>query len=227
MRARFILFAGVMAALSACGSAPVQMAAPLPPPPPPQLVDPDSQCRADLAHMEVNFKSLSSFGEGQCAIANPVRLVAGPIPLSRPGIVSCDMARTLVQFEETVLIPLARKYFGQEIKTIDHYGTYDCRKMRTQSAHNSSGQNLGSSKGGKLSEHARGRAIDFAGVELADGQIISVKHQWRNAGAASAFLHDVARRSCSLFNVVLTPNHDRLHQDHIHLDVGPNVLCGF
>lgn len=227
MRARFILFAGLMAALSACGSAPVQMAAPAPPPPPQQILDPDSQCRADLAHMEANFKALSNFGEGNCAIANPVRLMAGPIPLSRPGIVSCDMARTLVQFEETVLIPLARKYFGQEIKTIDHYGTYDCRKMRTQSATDASGQNLGGSKGGKLSEHARGRAIDFAGVELADGQIISVKHQWRNAGAASAFLHDVARQSCSIFNVVLTPNHDRLHQDHIHLDVGPNVLCGF
>ena len=86
---------------------------------------------------------------------------------------------------------------------------------------------LGTSKGGRLSEHATGRAIDFAGIELADGRVISVKRDWRAGGANGAFLHDLARASCKRFNVVLTPNHDRLHQDHIHLDIGPHTLCGY
>ena len=217
-----------MALLSACGTEPIQVAAPAPPPPPPPIVDPDTQCRADLAAMHVDFAALNTFGEGRCAIENPVRLSSGPIALSRPGVVSCDMARTLVRFEKDVLAPLARKYFGQTIKRIDHYGTYDCRSRRTETAQNSKqNPNLGSSRGGRLSEHAMGRAIDFAGVELADGRIISVKHDWRAGGASANFLHDLARQSCSVFNVVLTPNHDRLHQDHIHMDVGPNVLCGY
>lgn len=228
VRLRALVFAGLMALLSACSSAPVEVAAPMPPPPPPPMLTPDAQCRADLTALHAGFTPLASFGEGRCAIENPVRLSSGPVALSRPGIVSCDMARTFVRFEEDVLIPLARKYFGQTIKRIDHYGTYDCRARRTESAHNSKqGQDLGTSRGGKLSEHAMGRAIDFAGVELADGRVISVKHNWRNSGAESAFLHEVARQSCSVFNVVLTPNHDRLHQDHIHLDIGPYVLCGY
>jgi hypothetical protein len=227
VRIRVIVFAGLMALLSACGSAPLQVAAPAPPPPPPPAMDPDSQCRADLASMHVDFQALSSFGEGRCSIANPVRLSAVPVPLNRSGVVSCDMARTIVQFEQNVLMPLARKYFGQDVKRINHFGTYDCRVRRTETAHNSSKSNLGTSKAGKLSEHAQGRAIDFAGVELADGRIVTVKDHWRGAGPSSTFLHELARQSCSVFNVVLTPNHDRLHQDHIHMDVGPNVLCGY
>ena len=70
-------------------------------------------------------------------------------------------------------------------------------------------------------------AIDLMAFELADGTMVSVKRDWREGGAKAAFLKDVARASCSTFNVVLTPNHDRFHQDHLHLDIGPHTLCGY
>lgn len=219
-----VVVAGLL--LAACGSAPPvhQIAfVPPPPPPPPVLVDPDAACRADLDAAHAIFQPLSSFGEGQCHIANPVRMSADPVPLNRPGVLSCDTARTLSRFINDVIQPLAHKYFNQSVVRIDHLGTYDCRTRRTESA----SKNLGSSKAGKLSEHAMGRAIDFAGVELADGRLISIRENWHSPGAQGAFLHQLAREACNNFNVVLTPNHDKLHWDHIHMDTGPYTVCGY
>lgn len=212
--------------MAACGTAPVRQAAvapPLPPPPPPVLVDPDSACRADLTAAHVSFQALDRYGEGKCQIANPVRITADPVPLNRPGVLGCDTARTLTRFVEDVVQPLAQKYFGQPVVRIDHLGTYDCRTRRTETA----SKDMGGSKAGRLSEHAMGRAIDFSGVELADGRSISVKDNWRSAGAPGTFLHQLARDACRSFNVVLTPNHDKLHWDHIHMDTGPYTLCGY
>ncbi len=212
--------------MAACGSAPVHQIAfvpPPPPPPPPVLVDPDQACRADLTTAHALFQPLDSYGEGQCRIANPVKMSAGPVPFNRAGVLSCDTAKTLAHFINDVVQPLARKYFGQSVIRIDHLGTYDCRTRRTESA----SKDMGNSKAGKLSEHAMGRAIDFAGVELADGRLISIRENWHSPGPSGTFLHQLAREACNTFNVVLTPNHDRLHWDHIHMDTGPYTLCGY
>lgn len=223
------LLAVVLVAMltAACGSAPVRPVAvappPPPPPPPPVLLDPDAACRADLTASHAMFQQLDTFGEGQCHIANPVRMTAGPIPFNHPGVLNCETARTLTRFVDDVIQPLAQKYFGQSVIRINHMGTYDCRARRTETA----SKDMGTSKAGRLSEHAMGRAIDFAGVELADGRMISVRENWHSTGAQGTFLHQVAREACKNFNVVLTPNHDRLHQDHIHMDTGPYTLCGY
>ena len=219
---RYLVVALVAVLVAACGSAPTPVAVMTPPPPPPILVDPDSACRADLTAAHASFQALDSFGEGQCRIANPVRVSSVPVPLGRPGVVSCDMARTLTGFVSTVVQPLAQKYFGQAVVRINHLGTYDCRSKRTMASTSKSG----SSKAGSLSEHSKGQAIDFAGIELADGRLISVRDNWHSAGAPGMFLHELAHDACNSFNVVLTPNHDKLHWDHIHMDVGPYALCG-
>ena len=224
VRASNILLVAVVAVLlAACGSAPTPVAVMVPPSPPPRvMVDPDTACRAELTAEHASFMALDNYGEGQCRIANPVKISSVTVPLNRPGVVSCDMARDLTQFVTTVVQPLAQKYFGQGVIRIDHMGTYDCRAKRTVASTSKSG----SSKGGSLSEHSKGQAIDFAGVELADGRLIYVRENWRTAGAPGMFLHELARSACNSFNVVLTPNHDKLHWDHIHMDIGPYSLCG-
>jgi len=212
----------VLALLGGCAGAPP----PAPPPAAPTvLLDPDAACLQELSAAHAEFRALGTFGEGRCSIANPVRITAGSVAWNHPGIVSCAMARTLVAFEAEVVQPLARQYFGQGVRRLDHFGTYDCRTRRTETSVAAAG--MGSSKAGRLSEHASGRAIDLAGFQLDDGTEVSVKHDWRRGGATGGFLHAVARAACRRFNVVLTPNHDRLHQDHIHMDIGPYTLCGY
>ena len=209
--------------LSAC-------ARPVAPPPvavapPPLVLDPETACLNELGDMRAVFQPIEAFGEPQegCGIANPVKISAGAVAWNRPGVLTCPMARTVVRFEAEVVQPAAMARFGQAVKKIHHAGTYDCRVRRNSTQMAAS---LGGSRGGRLSEHAKGQAMDIVAFELADGTMVSVKKVWRGAGAKSAFLQEVARASCSTFNVVLTPNHDRLHQDHLHLDIGPHTLCG-
>lgn len=220
----------LLLALGAC-AAPPRPHAPLPPPPPPppqaQLLDPDAACLRDLRQANVTFEAVQEFGSpGSCGVANPVKVSAGTLAWNRPGVLSCTLARTLESFESEVVQPVAARVFGQPVVRLHHMGTYDCRNQRNGTQTAATGGS-GGSRGGRLSEHAKGRAIDVGAFELADGTLVSVKTHWRNAGRKSEFLNEVARASCERFNVVLTPNHDRLHQDHLHLDIGPHRLCGY
>lgn len=191
----------------------------------PPLVDPDAACLQDLQRLQATFQPMQSFASDDgCGIANPVRVSAGTIGWNRPGTMSCALARTIIRFETEVVQPLALQHFGQPVKRIHHAGTYDCRMRRNDNSKVAA--RVGSSRGGRLSEHAKGHAMDVSAFELADGTVISLKKHWRGAGQSSAFLQDVGRSSCSVFNVVLTPNHDRSHHDHFHLDIGPYALCG-
>lgn len=228
MRLRHLLLVGLLLAVSACSAAPPpRVAAPAPP----AVLDPDAVCLQDLATLGVSFQPVQSFGDPDqgCGIANAVKVSATGAQWNRPGVLSCPMARVLAQYQTEVLQPLAQRTFGQDIKRIHHAGTYDCRIRRNNSTAKSTalGASLGGSRGGRLSEHSKGTAIDLMAFELADGTMVSVKRDWRAGGAKAAFLKDVAKTSCSTFNVVLTPNHDRFHQDHLHLDIGPHTLCGY
>ncbi|MBI5162466.1 MAG: extensin family protein [Magnetospirillum sp.] len=221
IRPVFIVFA--LAVLAGCGAGPGAYP-PLGPPLP--LASPDAACLGDLSAARVAFEPAAESGTGACAIANPVRVSAAALPWNRPGLMACSLARTLSRFETQVVQPLALAHFGQPVIRLHHLGTYDCRTRRnaTTAAAARSGN---TSAGGRLSEHSRGLAIDVSGFELADGSLVTVARHWRAGGSQGAFLHALARESCRSFNVVLTPNHDRFHQDHLHLDIGPNTLCGY
>ena len=208
--------------VAACSSPPKPVAVA---PPPPPILDPDSACLKDLRDHQVAFEPQLMVPAGACSVANAVK-VSGDAQMkwNRPGVLSCVMARSVERFESQVIQPAAQRLLGQRVVRLVHMGTYDCRTRRTDTTTAAAGQE--GSKGGRLSEHAKGQAMDIGGFELADGSVISVKKDWRGAGRRSDFLQEVARLSCEHFNVVLTPNHNRLHHDHLHLDIGPHRLCG-
>jgi len=198
--------------------------APPPPPvaPPPVALDANALCLQDLTRMGVAFQSVQPFTQPNnsgCGIDNPVKVTATLIPWNRPAVLSCDLARTMVKFEQDVVLPLAQRQFGQGISQFQHAGTYDCRVQRNNSTN-------GGTKAGRLSEHAKGLAIDISGYKLADGTMLSVKGDWRGQGKKSLFLREMARSACSTFHVVLSPNYDKYHQDHVHVDLGQYSLCG-
>ncbi len=210
--------------VGACAAPPRPVAPPRPPAP---IIDPDSACLKDLRDHHVVFEPQAPTPAGTCSVANPVKVKSdGQASWNRPGVLSCSMARSIERFEAQVVEPAAMKVFGQKVVRLIHMGTYDCRTMRTETSIAAAANGQGS-RGGRLSEHAKGQAIDIGGFELADGTVISVKKDWQGAGKRSDFLQEVARLSCEHFNVVLTPNHNRLHNDHLHLDIGPHRLCGY
>ena len=90
---------------------------------------------------------------------------------------------------------------------------------------------------GAVSGHSRGLAVDPRHFELADGTRLDVLEDWtwRQRGAepcteveepsTSATLRGVVCRAieAGLFQVVVTPHHDDLHANHVHVEVVPDA----
>ncbi len=199
---------GMVLALGACAS---HVTPPTTTAPAPVLSHNEKQCLAELDRLGVRYQSEpmgASAGPG-CLVQNPVRVIAATVPFNRSAVAACQFVIKFDNFEQQVIRPLAKKYFGQDVKQIVHFGIYNCR----------------ATKAGRESEHARGLAMDLAGFELTDGTMISVKHDWGKRGKARDFLHAVAAQACHYFNEVLDPDSDRDHLDHMHLDLGRYKLC--
>jgi hypothetical protein len=78
-----------------------------------------------------------------------------------------------------------------------------------------------------LSEHGHANALDVSGFVLADGRTISVKGGWRGDERERVFLRNVRAGACEHFTTVLSPDYDRAHHDHFHVDLarrGPDGL---
>lgn len=172
-----------------------------------------SSCLVSLSYHASAFDTAArSVMKTGCPIETPVSLSETKTPLSRPAIMDCALALRFSAFEAAVVQPLAKKLFGQGVRIYHHYGAYACRGR--------------SSNRKRLSEHGYGRALDIGVFELEDGTRISVAKDWKNAGRKSDFLAKLSRSACRWFSVVLTPNSDRDHHDHLHIDIGPWNKCG-
>ena len=171
----------------------------------------DQQCLAELDKLGVQYQvePQPASVSRSCRVENPVRVAAATVPFSRPAVAACAFVVEFDKFEHEVIRPLAKRYFGHDLKTIIHFGAYNCRTTDT----------------GRESAHATGMAIDVAGFELTDGTMISVKQDWGRRGKERDFLLAVATQACHYFNEVLDPDSDRDHVDHLHLDLGRWKYC--
>jgi hypothetical protein len=94
------------------------------------------------------------------------------------------------------------------------------------------------SGGGAKSGHSSGMALDAARFHLDGGQVVDVLTDWedRDRGDApcprrddeawqSRLLRGLVCEAVdrNLFQVVITPHHDRAHENHVHLELRPEV----
>lgn len=167
-------------------------------------------CRAALDKAGVRFTVLPPLSEGgECGHADAVRFApGGPRRIrfapSDLGI-SCPVAAALTIWEWEVVQPAAQRIFGQRVAEIEHFGSYNCRRMYNR-------------EGASWSEHATADAVDIAAFRLADGTRITVMGDWDETGAKARFLREVRDGACELFSTVLSPEYNAAHRDHFHLD---------
>ena len=175
-------------------------------------------CRALLTDAGVRFTALPPRHEGRCGYDDAVRLTAGGarrIALAPTGLgVACPVAAALAAWEWNVVQPAALRRFGSEVRRIEHFGSYSCRRMYGRDA-------------GAWSEHASANAVDVAAFVLADGRRVSVVRDWRGAGEDAAFLREVRNGACRLFATVLSPDYNAAHRDHLHLDQADRGATGW
>ncbi len=188
-------------------------AAPLrPQPPAPPLNAPPpaarSTCGVMLARLGVEAKALAPVQEGACAIPAPVSVSAldgGAVSLTTEALINCDFADALAAWIDGTVQPIAVKTLHARVTGLRIAASYACR-------------NRDGLADAKLSEHARGNAIDISAFKLAGIGWIDVEHGWTDGGDRADFLRAVRASACGPFTTVLGPGSDSFHVNHFHLD---------
>ena len=161
----------------------------------------EDEAKADI----VAVKRAPVDGPGGCGIRNAwvVTEVSG-VKLSRPSIMTLEAAEALDEWVRKTAIPAVGNRGGglSELTVAAHYA---CRTRNSRS-------------GARLSEHAKGRAIDISSIVMEDGSRVTVLRGW-GSGRDGRLLSRLHRGACGPFGTVLGPNSDRHHRDHFHFDV--------
>ena len=155
------------------------------------------ECIKNLKDINASFKYIGNSGSKDCPILNAVKI--------------SKYDKTILSSSFIASCPTALNIglWLDEInaKKITHLGTLNCRKRRFS---------------GIQSEHSFGLAIDVTQI---DNSLI--RRDWKKSGNKGDKLRNAAKSACDYFSNVLTPNTNKLHYDHFHLDNGLGLGCGF
>jgi len=172
------------------------------------------QCLADLNQLGARVEALPDrvFPNG-CSATSSVKLVAIGVPVTNLGAMKCGLALPFVQWVQQVVQSAAQDRLGTRVARIESFGSFACRPVNNV-------------EGNTLSEHGRADAVDIGAFVLADGRRIVVKQDWNGPDAnARAFLRQVHAAACRRFHIVLGPDANAYHQDHLHFDMGSGRYC--
>ncbi len=168
---------------------------------------PEQSCAVDPRSF-AKAEPVADFSEGNgCGIRNGFRLYeVDGIKLSQPALVTCNVANTFHTWIQQTVEPKAAQIYGTRIDEITIAASYACRPRNNV-------------RGGKLSEHGMGNAIDIAGFKFDDGKAVTVASDYYGARYDRTFLSSIRADACGPFHTVLGPGSDSHHRDHIHLDL--------
>lgn len=181
------------------------------PAPPIEKEDPAAyaSCKAALASLGVTYKELPPIDDGQgCGIDKPIEVttIGGGVALLPPGTMRCQAAVNLARWTRDVVIPMLKKAQPDEkLAAVDQASAYICRKRNGATT-------------GKISEHARGTAIDIAGFTFQSGKTFTIAPREEEPTLNGAFQRSIAAAACLYFSTVLDPGSDAAHETHLHLD---------
>lgn len=126
--------------------------------------------------------------------------------MSPAAILRCPMVTSVDDWVRHTITPASVRYLGSPVVELRVISSYSCRTRNGIT-------------GAKLSEHGLANALDVSAFLLADGRKVTVKRGWRGTSSEQAFLRAVRAGACERFATVLSPDADRYHHDHFHVDL--------
>jgi len=177
-----------------------------------RLAGDESACFAALDRSSLVYRRLPDrpFSNG-CGVAARTQLQRSHVSYSSGFESPCALVAALYWYE-TRLDALAREHLGAGLARIEHFGTYACR-------------NIYGRQEDRRSAHATAEAIDVAGFRFSDGTSVSVLRDWNGETAKGQFLKAARDEGCRFFGIVLSPDYNRAHANHFHLELGRFGLC--
>ena len=169
----------------------------------------ETACRSRLKRLGVRFREIAAINDGGgCGIPYPIEVwgLSGGIEIRPAAKLNCAMAATFGAWVKKDLGPAVKLRYLSGVKTIHQGSSYSCRTMNSR-------------RGAKLSEHAKGNALDIMKITLKSGREIDVRRPGLFAFRQRAVLNDVRGDACKYFTTVLGPGYDRNHKDHFHFDI--------
>jgi hypothetical protein len=171
-------------------------------------------CQAALETSSLKATLVPEMSSKECTLHNVEHIAPGGDPAFNSGFVaSCPLAVDLAMFVAHVVQPAAQRDMNSAVVRIDQLGSFACRRI------------VGEGETAEMSQHASANAIDIAGFVFADGEKATVAADWRGGDAKARFIHDVHDGACGIFPVVLGPDFNAAHRNHLHLDLGGFHFC--
>ena len=134
-----------------------------------------------------------------CSVAAPVLVTSvSGVTLNPAATIDCNEANALATWVTQGLQPA----FGGTVRQLDVVDSYACRPRNNV-------------RGGKISEHGSGNAIDISGFVTTAGRLYTV------AANYNAQIRKAQKAGCGIFHTILGPGSDGYHENHIHFDVAP------
>ena len=172
------------------------------------LAQPDA-CVDVLLTAGIQARQMPDFEHSDvCHIRNRVALSSTGAATVKPFETTCAIALRMAMWDRHELQPAAQRIFGQGVREVRHYSSYNCRAMRTS--------NGGSTR---MSTHATARSVDVSGFVLDDGTSVDLRRDWTAGGDKAAFLRQAQATACDHFGLVLGPEYNSLHADHFHIQL--------
>lgn len=183
---------------------------------PPEPVKPEDPaaleaCLGALKEIGAEFKKLEPIRDEEqgCGVEAPIELsvVLPDIKLEPSGTMRCETALALSRWTKEMVLPAAALALPEKkVTAIANASTYICR-------------NRNSAETGKISEHAKGNAVDISTIAFDKGEPLVMKPRGEDGTPEGAFQRTITAAACLFFRTVLSPGSDATHQDHLHLDV--------
>jgi len=168
------------------------------------------QCLADLTTGDVDFQTLGSVTKEGCAVDGAIELDAIASPFGKiafPGkpTLGCIFARQFTTFVRNAAAPLTLAYLGAKLTAIETGPGLVCRTRYNK-------------PGEKISEHAKGDAIDVTAFRLENGRMLTVKDASSSKEVDGVWIKTLRATGCGYFTTILGPGSNDAHKEHLHFD---------
>ncbi len=167
-------------------------------------------CLSALKASGTKFEKADDIDDGGgCGIDKPITVseILHGIKITPKATIRCQTALQLARWTKQTVLPAAKIAFdGETVTSIQNAYDYVCRRRNNAPT-------------GKLSEHARGNALDIGGFTLSNGKTVNIKPRDDDSTLEGAFQRTVRASACLYFTTALGPGSDRAHKTHLHLDI--------